>query len=97
MCVFTGTFRHGTRKECHKLNMMVGGMCNDTVTLKTRYVIIGGKVSKAWKHESFGRKIEKAARNRDEKGCNLTIINEESWLTEAMHPKNHDYFKFDEH
>lgn len=69
-CVFTGTLSRMTRKEAMQLVVNIGGICEDTITKKTNFLIIGnqdyakvkdGKSSKHKKAEQYklkGQDIE---------------------------------------
>ncbi len=80
--VFTGTCAFGTRKECQVATESLGGINANGVTMDLHYLVIGTYVTDSWKHESFGRKIEKAMAYRD-KGLPLVIVTEEHWATAA--------------
>jgi NAD-dependent DNA ligase len=58
--VFTGRFVFGTRNRCFQETMLRGAEVADSVTLSTRYLVIGMNSSENWIHSSYGRKIEKA-------------------------------------
>jgi DNA polymerase-3 subunit epsilon len=63
VCVFTGTLERMTRKEAMQLVVDLGGICGDSVTKKTNYLILGnndfctsikdGKSAKQKKAESL--------------------------------------------
>lgn len=80
--VFTGTFVFGRRKECEAVVVDRGGVSSSNVTQATDYLVIGRHVTDSWKHESFGRKIEKAVRYRSE-GARIAIVSEQHWLDSA--------------
>lgn len=61
-CVFTGTLERMVRKDAQQLVVNLGGKCQDSVTSKTNYLILGnsdysrikdGKSSKLKKAEEF--------------------------------------------
>lgn len=66
VCVFTGTLERMLRKEAMQLVVNVGGICGDSVTQKTNYLILGnndyctsikdGKSSKQKKAEALALK-----------------------------------------
>lgn len=75
-CVFTGTLEKMTRKEAMQIVVNYGGICGDTVTKETNYLILGnndycktikdGKSNKQKKAESFklkGQDIEILSEN----------------------------------
>jgi len=80
--LFTGTCAYGTRKECQVAISKLGGGNAKSVTKSLDYLILGTYVTDSWVHESFGRKIEKAVKYRDE-GISLSIITEDYWLRES--------------
>ncbi|MEX0730114.1 MAG: BRCT domain-containing protein [Aquisalimonadaceae bacterium] len=77
--VFTGTCAFGTRRECHDATEGLGGRIATGVTKSVNYVVLGTYVTDSWIHETYGRKIEKAMKYRDE-GVPLAIITEEHWV-----------------
>jgi hypothetical protein len=76
--VFTGKFAFGTRRDCERRVEQLGGACNDSVTRRTTYLVIGTFGSRDWVHTPFGRKIEKAVEYR-KSGIPLAIIGEDHW------------------
>ena len=79
MFVFTGTGVFGTRRMMQDTTIRAGGTVERNVTLRTNYVVLGTYVTSAWAHQSFGRKIEKAIRYRDENETGLCIVHEDDW------------------
>jgi NAD-dependent DNA ligase len=77
---FTGKFAYGPRKKCQDAVMARGAIIDDDVTKQTHYLVLGAFVSPDWKHESYGRKIERAHALRGQGGGPL-IITEEVWLS----------------
>ena len=75
---FTGTFAYGKRKECEKAVIDLGAEAGP-LTKKTDYLVIGVYATDSWKHSSYGRKIEKAAADRDA-GHPIALIPENYWL-----------------
>lgn len=73
----TGTFNFGTRKVC-EAEIYARGGDSGPVSTRTDYLVIGSYVTSAWKHERFGRKIEKAIRFREKYG-RLAIVSETNW------------------
>lgn len=80
--LFTGTFVFGTRADCKSAVERFGGRNASGVSKSLDYLVIGSYVTDSWAHESFGRKIEKAASYRDA-GAELSIIAEEDWLSRS--------------
>ena len=54
--VFTGKFAFGTRRDCQREAEHRGGTCEDSITKRTKYLVIGTFGSRDWLHTSFGRK-----------------------------------------
>lgn len=77
--VFTGTGVFGTRRMMQDTTIRAGGTVERNVTLRTNYVVLGTYVTSAWAHQSFGRKIEKAMRYRDDNVTGLCIVHEDDW------------------
>jgi hypothetical protein len=75
----TGKFVFGTRATCEGATSKLGAICHSDVTLKTDYLVIGSLVSPDWRHETYGRKIERAMGLRDEGYLKPIIITEEQW------------------
>lgn len=76
--VFTGKFAFGTRADCQREVARLGAFCDDTITKRTNYLIIGTFGSRDWVHTSFGRKIQKAVDYRSQ-GQRLSIVAEDHW------------------
>lgn len=74
----TGKFIYGNRDKCKAEIEAAGGVVIDNITQKLNYLIIGTLVSKDWRFQSYGRKIEQAVEYRDN-GIGLKIISEEQW------------------
>ncbi len=77
---FTGTFVIGNRNDCEKV-VNDRGATSGPIRQSTNYLVIGTYVTDSWIHESFGRKIEKAVKWREE-GAPLSIISEDLWVKE---------------
>lgn len=77
--LFTGTCVYGTRKQCQKAIEELGGINAPSVSKKLDYLVLGTYVTDSWIHESFGRKIEKAMKYRDD-GIPVAIVTEKNWL-----------------
>lgn len=80
--LFTGTCAYGTRKQCQAAIESLGGLNAKGVTKRLNYLVLGTYVTDSWVHETYGRKIEKAMKYRDE-GIPLVIITEEHWVNEG--------------
>ena len=80
--LFTGTCVYGTRKDCQRVIEDLGGINAKGVTKTLNYLVLGTYVTDSWIHESYGRKIEKAMKYRDE-GTPITIVTEEHWANEG--------------
>ena len=76
--VFTGKFAFGTRSDCHRQVSRLGALCEDGITKRTNYLVIGTFGSRDWVHTSFGRKIQKAVDYRTA-GNRLAIVGEDHW------------------
>lgn len=74
---FTGDFVFGPRSVCEAHVTRRGGRVI-SVTKRLDYLVIGGMGSAEWKHGSYGLKVEKAVRYRDE-GLPLRIVHEDTW------------------
>ncbi len=75
---FTGKFRFGSRSRCADAVTRKGAFAHDNVTRDTDYLIVGGDLSPAWSHESYGTKIEKALMYKLE-GQPVSLVIEEDW------------------
>ncbi len=83
---FTGEFMYGTRANCERVILSLGGMALSNVTKKLDYLIIGSRISPMWANTTYGRKIEQAVEYRD-RGVELCIASERQWfdaLTDTM-------------
>ncbi|MEM9102749.1 MAG: BRCT domain-containing protein [Pseudomonadota bacterium] len=78
--LFTGTFAFGNRKLCQEKVIALGGKNVPRVTKQLDYLVLGVYSTDSWKHENFGRKIEKAMEYND-KGSSIAIVSEEHWLS----------------
>lgn len=76
--VFTGKFAFGTRAECQRKVVALGGLCEADVTRRTTYLVIGTFGSRDWVHSSFGRKIETAVSYKSGTGLPY-IVGENHW------------------
>lgn len=57
---FTGKFTYGERNICEAAVIAKGGAIEKSVTKKLNYLIVGSNFSPDWKHQNYGRKIQKA-------------------------------------
>jgi NAD-dependent DNA ligase len=78
--VVTGTFAYGPRAAVVATIEQRGGEVRPSVTKKTDFLVIGEIGSQAWRHSSYGRKIEAAVTIRDS-GAPLRIVAEPHWAT----------------
>jgi hypothetical protein len=76
--VFTGKFAYGTRAHCQREVHQRGGLCEDSITRRTTFLVLGTFGSRDWKQTSYGRKIERAVQLRDS-GFPIRIIGEDHW------------------
>ncbi|HAS89828.1 MAG TPA: hypothetical protein DCS48_11075 [Desulfovibrio sp.] len=74
----TGTFVFGKRGHCEGEIVDRGGKTHKDPGQKTDYLVIGLLGSRDWIHSSYGRKIEKAVKLRED-GHKVKIISEETW------------------
>lgn len=72
---FTGESERAKRSEISEIVNSLGGELKNSVTNKTRYLIVGNKGNPCWAFSCYGRKIEEAV-NRRKEGQQLTIVNE---------------------
>lgn len=77
---FTGKFAYGNRKQCEQAVIVRGGLVEGSVTLALDYLVLGVGVSKDWKHESYGRKIERAVEIREGGAVRPVIVAEKDWV-----------------
>ncbi|MPY25153.1 BRCT domain-containing protein [Shewanella sp. YLB-07] len=80
---FTGDFKSGERSLIHAFTRMFNGFIDEEVTLKSKYLVVGGLGSEQWANENHGRKIEKAIMLK-ESGHKVHIISEDQWLIALM-------------
>lgn len=71
----TGTFNRGTRKTVTAEIVGMGAEVLSNVNRRTDYLVLGHYVTPAWKHKSYGRKIERAMEYRDS-GTGIMIVSE---------------------
>jgi hypothetical protein len=83
--VFTGKFAFGTRADCQRQVSRLGAFCEDNLTKRTTYLVIGTFGSRDWVHTSFGRKIQKAVDFRAS-GTRPLIVGEDHWAISLPPP-----------
>lgn len=83
VCVFTGTLESFTRKEAAQLVVNIGGLCEDRITKKTNFLILG--------NNDYCKSIKDGKSNKQKKaeqliadGADLMII-PESLFVEMLH------------
>lgn len=79
VCVFTGTLEHFTRKEVAQLVVNIGGICEDRITKKTNYLILGNNDYCASIKDGKSNKQKKAEKLITE-GADLAIIPESVFI-----------------
>ena len=79
--VITGNLKAMSRDDMTKYIKLFGGSVSPkTVTLNTDYLIIGDIGSKAWRHSTHGRKIERAVELRDKQKTGIKIFSETHFI-----------------
>lgn len=78
--VVTGTFAYGPRVDVVHAIESRGAEVKASITAKIDFLVIGEIGSQAWKHSSYGRKIEKAVELR-ESGKAIRIVSEAHWTS----------------
>ena len=84
--VLSGQFALGKKKDVGQLIADRGGTTADSVSRKTRYVVVGGTRSILWKYDNYGSKVQKA-KNLKESGQTIDIISEHN-LSAALKREN---------
>jgi len=77
--VFTGRFAYGTRAACTRAVEERGGFVRNTLTMRTRVLVVGVGASPAWIAANYGLKIAGAVEARAE-GHPIFIVPEEHWV-----------------
>lgn len=77
---FTGTFTFGRREKCQEAVIALGAQCGKDVTRDTDYFVIGTLPSPDWKHKSFGLKIGRALKIREDGYARPLILSEKQWV-----------------
>jgi NAD-dependent DNA ligase len=76
---FTGTFAYGSRTKCEDAVINRGASAG-SLMMKTNFLVVGIYATETWAHSSFGRKIERAVRMRDDDRVPIRTVGEEHWL-----------------
>lgn len=71
----SGNFNTTSKSEASELIESKGGICKDTITKKTDYLIVGGAGNSAWKFGNYGTKVTKALQMQ-ENGHPIVILKE---------------------
>lgn len=79
LCVFTGKLDAFTRKEAAQLVVNLGGLCADSVTKKTNYLILGSNEYNPTVKDGKSTK-QKRAEELILKGADLQILSESAFL-----------------
>lgn len=77
--VVTGAFISGKRGAIEAIIHHLGGICRDSVTGKTGYLLIGDAGSRDWLMSNYGTKIMAAAERKRE-GQPIGVVNERNFL-----------------
>lgn len=77
--VITGKFIYGPRRLVEQAIIQRSGFIHDGVTQKTNYVVVGTMGSRDWTNTSFGSKLEKVHKLREE-GFPIVILSEPEWV-----------------
>ena len=72
---FTGLSSTHSRQDLSKIVQSLGGIFSNTVTKKTKYLVIGADGNQCWAYSCYGRKVEQAVKLRMG-GSSLLIIHE---------------------
>ena len=79
VCVFTGALESFTRKEAAQLVINIGGICDNSITKKTNFLILGNNdYCKSIKDGKSSK--QKKAEKLIASGADLTIIPESVFL-----------------
>jgi hypothetical protein len=70
---FTGTFRYGGRKVCEQAVISRGATVGN-IAKTTDYLVVGSRITDAWKHSTFGLKITQAM------AWEVDIVKEDDWI-----------------
>jgi hypothetical protein len=78
--VFTGKFAYGTRADLQREVASRGSVCEENITRRTSFFVIGTFGSEDWAHTSYGRKIQRAVELKTS-GFPLRIVGEDHWAS----------------
>lgn len=76
--VFAGEMLYGPRRSCEREVTELGGSCEQTVSRRTDYLVLGGLAALDWSQEGFGGQVDAAVRLRA-RGAAIALISEEHW------------------
>ncbi len=74
----TGQMKYGTRKDIQSLLVLKGGFVANSVIKGLNYLVVGALSNPCWIYSTYGRKIEKVMRLRND-GIYIPIINEDDF------------------
>lgn len=74
----TGRFLWGTRAACERAILGLNGTMIDNITQRLDYLVIGSMIEPQWAQTTYGRKIEKAMKYKND-GHDITIVSERQW------------------
>ena len=78
--VFTGRFAYGPRRACELAVVEHGARCEDAITRRTSFMVVGTFGSLDWAHSSYGRKIQRVVDLRAS-GLPVRIVGEDHWAS----------------
>jgi hypothetical protein len=77
--VFSGRFAYGSRKHCESEAIVRQSVCEENVTKRTTFLVVGTFGSADWAQSNYGRKIQRAIELRSG-GSPLHIVGEDRWV-----------------
>jgi NAD-dependent DNA ligase len=79
--LFTGEFDFGSRSQCSKAVISLGGsVANQKLASRSiDYLVVGNTGNESWSSKTYGNKIESAVLCRKEHG-KPAIVSEDHWL-----------------
>lgn len=75
----TGDFDSGGKSSVSNRLVCLGACVQETVTLKTDYLVVGGRGSSAWAGGNYGTKVKKALEMQN-KGSGIQVLREADFL-----------------
>lgn len=75
----SGDFTSGPKQSISNKIFEMGGLCKDTITKATDYLIVGGQGNDSWKFGNYGAKVSRALKMQD-KGHRIQILSEDEFL-----------------